>query len=356
MGHVHTVGKPQMSTFQRHKVCMNRSLDENVMAPGSRGVGAIFSHFSGEDSGQTGEATGEPRVASCSWSCSLSYALGLTNQLVSSRKGIRARRRSRRRFSTFLVPLESLRYPSSLEVLDLRATELGLKRYGPANRGHRSVFGSPEGIFPIEIPTRPGKILAIRELHVVSKHVLFLTHLSSRIKLAVSRKELCARARHPRGENYEIFSMVLFLLPVFARVVDVAPDVRFRRSWCRQKAYSTFFLKILGLRTEASFGFARCGPVNRGCRSVFHAEGSFSDRDFRLDRRGALDDPRVVRGGGQPNPAFGLVNTSVKPWSNLVNPNQTWSNLPKLRENVLWAYVLRVFEYSGPQSGQLGSV
>jgi hypothetical protein len=33
------------------------------MAPGSRGVGAVFSHFSGEDSGQTGEATGEPRVA-----------------------------------------------------------------------------------------------------------------------------------------------------------------------------------------------------------------------------------------------------------------------------------------------------
>ena len=82
----HTVGKPQMSTFQRHKVCMNRSLEKKVIAPGSRGVGAIFLRFSSEDSSQTGEATGEPRVATCSWSCSLSYAPGLMDQLVSSRK------------------------------------------------------------------------------------------------------------------------------------------------------------------------------------------------------------------------------------------------------------------------------
>jgi hypothetical protein len=61
-----------------------------------------------------------------------------------------------------------------LKVLDLRATELGLERYGPTNRGRRSVFGSPEGNFPIEILARPGKILAIRELHAVSEHVLFL--------------------------------------------------------------------------------------------------------------------------------------------------------------------------------------
>ena len=81
-----TVGKPQKSTFQRYKLCTNQSLDRKVMAPGSRGVGAVFSCFSGKDSGQTGEATGEPRVASRSWSCSLSYAPGLADQLAVSRK------------------------------------------------------------------------------------------------------------------------------------------------------------------------------------------------------------------------------------------------------------------------------
>ena len=56
------------------------------MALGSRGIGAIFVLFSSEDSGQTGEATGEPRVASRSWSCSLSNAPGLADQLAASRK------------------------------------------------------------------------------------------------------------------------------------------------------------------------------------------------------------------------------------------------------------------------------
>jgi hypothetical protein len=56
------------------------------MAPGSRGVGVIFMCFSGEDSGQTGDAIGEPRVPRRSWSRYLSNTPGLAGQLVASRK------------------------------------------------------------------------------------------------------------------------------------------------------------------------------------------------------------------------------------------------------------------------------
>ena len=56
------------------------------MAPESRGAGVVFVCFSGEDSGQTGDATGEPRVARCSRSCYISNAPGLAGQLVACRE------------------------------------------------------------------------------------------------------------------------------------------------------------------------------------------------------------------------------------------------------------------------------
>ena len=80
------IGKLSMSSFQRYKFCVNWSFDERVMAPGSRGAGTVFVCFSGEDSGQTRDATGEPRVARCSRSCHLSNAPRLVGQLSASRK------------------------------------------------------------------------------------------------------------------------------------------------------------------------------------------------------------------------------------------------------------------------------
>jgi hypothetical protein len=56
------------------------------MAPGSRGIGAVFMHFSDEDSDQMGDAIGEPRVPRRSRSHYLSNAPGLADQLVVSRK------------------------------------------------------------------------------------------------------------------------------------------------------------------------------------------------------------------------------------------------------------------------------
>jgi hypothetical protein len=82
----HIFGKLTTSTFQRYKVCMNRSSDERDMVPGSWGAGAVFSCFSSEDSSQMGEATGELRVARCSRSCYLSNAPGFADQLIVSRK------------------------------------------------------------------------------------------------------------------------------------------------------------------------------------------------------------------------------------------------------------------------------
>ena len=56
------------------------------MTPGSWGAGAVFVCFSGEDSGQTGDATGEPRVARRSWSHHLSNAPRPMGQLAASQK------------------------------------------------------------------------------------------------------------------------------------------------------------------------------------------------------------------------------------------------------------------------------
>uniref|UniRef100_A0A2N9FIT7 Uncharacterized protein n=1 Tax=Fagus sylvatica TaxID=28930 RepID=A0A2N9FIT7_FAGSY len=213
----HIVGKLSTSSFQRYKVCANRSSDEGVMAPGSRGVGAVFVHFSDADSGQTGDAIGEPRVPRRSRSHYLSNAPGLADQLVASRK-------------------DSAREGGSCaayfcKVPDSRESELGLVRYGPASRVHRGVFGPFEGSFPIGIPADPDKFLAIREFHVVHGCVLFPMCPGSQINLLRVRKTLCA---------------------------SVATSALHR----------------------GEFGFARYDPANGGRRNVPYAKGTPIDDQF----------------------------------------------------------------------------
>uniref|UniRef100_A0A2N9J6E8 Reverse transcriptase Ty1/copia-type domain-containing protein n=1 Tax=Fagus sylvatica TaxID=28930 RepID=A0A2N9J6E8_FAGSY len=253
----HIAGKLSTSSFQRYKVCMNRSSDERVMAPGSRGIGAVFVHFSGEDSDQTGDAFGEPRVPRRSWSRYLSNAPGLVDQLVASRKdsareggcpGGKNAFSSQRvflqilsqfahifdlapdvRFSTFLVPSESLR------CLLLQGSGFAEIRAWTCEIWFREQ--RPPGVFLVRLRAvfRSGfRLDPIKSWRSESSTSCMSVSSFQRTRACGSTccesGRLCAQAWQRRWESSGIFSTALFRRPVFTRVVDVAPDVGFRRS------------------------------------------------------------------------------------------------------------------------------
>uniref|UniRef100_A0A2N9GMV7 Uncharacterized protein n=1 Tax=Fagus sylvatica TaxID=28930 RepID=A0A2N9GMV7_FAGSY len=107
-----------------------------------------------------------------------------------------------------------LALPTFARFQDLRKSELGLVRYGPANRGHRGVFGPFEGSFPIRIPADPDKFLAIREFLVVHECVFFPMCPGSQINLLRVRKTLCASVATSVGK-FRNFQQNLILSACF---------------------------------------------------------------------------------------------------------------------------------------------
>uniref|UniRef100_A0A2N9HSR7 Uncharacterized protein n=1 Tax=Fagus sylvatica TaxID=28930 RepID=A0A2N9HSR7_FAGSY len=209
--------------------------------------------------------------------------------------------------SDFDVPgtIGKLALPTFARFQDLRESELGSARYGSANRGRRGVFGPFEDSFPIVIPARPGKILAIREFHVVHECVFFPTCPGLADQLVASQED-SARKRGNVGGKVPEFSAQPYFVGLFSC------------AWYRPCTEASLGSQDMILRTEAVGMFLM-------------SKGMVKERSVRF--------------------SFWSGQTLVKlgqPWSNLVKLGQ---NSPNSGKHIL-GRVSRVLGHSGPQSGQ----
>uniref|UniRef100_A0A2N9FET9 Uncharacterized protein n=1 Tax=Fagus sylvatica TaxID=28930 RepID=A0A2N9FET9_FAGSY len=303
------------------------------MAPGSRGIGAVFVHSSGEDSDQTGDAFGEPRVPRRSRSHYLSNAPGLADQLVASRK-------------------DSAREGGSCaayfcKVPDSRESELGLVRYGPASRVHRGVFGPFEGSFPIRIPADPDKFLAIREFHVVHGCVLFPMCPGSQINLLRVRKTLCASAATSVGK-FRKFQHSLISSACF--------HARGRRSSrCRiptilVSSESLRYLLFNGV--VSSIQFLVWSIVRSNLGQTWSTLVKLGRIWSKLSKLLEMYPGLHFKGFWARRTLVGLETARSNLGQTSVNPSQTWSTLVKLGQtlgNVSRTFFLGVFDAESPR-------
>uniref|UniRef100_A0A2N9I5F5 Uncharacterized protein n=1 Tax=Fagus sylvatica TaxID=28930 RepID=A0A2N9I5F5_FAGSY len=343
MGHAAYRRKALDVLFPTVRSLLNRSSDERVMAPGSRGIGAVFVHLSGEDSDQTGDAFGEPRVPRRSWSRYLSNAPGLVDQLVASRK-------------------DSAR-EGGCPGGKTQATGVFLVRL-------RAVFRSGFRLDPIKSWRSESSTSCMSVSSFQRTRACGSTCCES--------GRLCAQAWQRRWENSGNFSTALFRQPVFTRMVDIAPDVGFRQSWYRRKAGATYFPKeLLMIRKLRVVAEVNLLPKGLGSwtklqwvgenllRKLLTITPSFLVR-FRPVKYGieALDILYTLVKGWSVRASFWSGQwsgqTLVKlgqPWSNLVEFGQSspnsWKCIPELHFKGFWArWVLVGLETARSNLGQ----
>uniref|UniRef100_A0A2N9IPF6 Uncharacterized protein n=1 Tax=Fagus sylvatica TaxID=28930 RepID=A0A2N9IPF6_FAGSY len=236
------------------------------------GVSELFSCTLPAKIPQTGDAFGEPRVPRRSWSHYLSNGSRARGSTCCEQERLCARKAAlpMSDFQRSWYRLESLALPIlCLKVPDLRESELGLVRYGPASRVHRRVFWSRlRAVFRLRFRLEPRRILGDPRV----PRRAWMCPLSNVPGLAdqlVASQEDSVRKRATSvGEIPEISAQPLIFRPVFTRVVDVAPDVGFPTILVSPESLRYLLLTVQALH-EGELGFARYDPANRRPSEVF---------------------------------------------------------------------------------------